>query len=65
MANLELNLSNCNLFRCEVSYLGHVIAAKADVRTDPEKMYAAVNWNSSEYVHREDIQNYVPTTEYS
>ncbi|GFS39102.1 retrovirus-related Pol polyprotein from transposon gypsy [Nephila pilipes] len=51
IANLKLNPSKCNLFRCEVDYLGYIISAKS-VRTDPEKISAVKNWSRPEDVHQ-------------
>lgn len=42
-ANLKLNPNKCNLFRTEVTYLGHVISREG-VRTDPEKISAVKSW---------------------
>ena len=36
-ANLKLSPEKCNLFRCEVKYLGHIISYKG-VATDPAKI---------------------------
>ena len=42
-AGLKLNPKKCNLFRREVTYLGHVISADGVV-TDPSKTAAIDEW---------------------
>ncbi|GFR20343.1 retrovirus-related Pol polyprotein from transposon 17.6 [Trichonephila clavata] len=49
-ANLKLNPAKCNLFRREVSYLGHIISAEG-VRTDPRKVAAVKEWSHPRNVH--------------
>ncbi|GFT76639.1 retrovirus-related Pol polyprotein from transposon 17.6 [Nephila pilipes] len=49
-ANLKLNPAKCNLFRREVSYLGHIISAEG-VRTDPRKVAAVKEWSQPRNVH--------------
>ncbi|GFR31868.1 retrovirus-related Pol polyprotein from transposon opus [Trichonephila clavata] len=49
-ANLKLNPDKCNLFRSEVSYLGHIISAEG-VRTDPRKVAAVKEWSQPRNVH--------------
>ncbi|GFQ68914.1 retrovirus-related Pol polyprotein from transposon opus [Trichonephila clavata] len=46
----ELNPDKCNLFRREVSYLGHIISAEG-VRTDPRKVAAVKEWSQPRNVH--------------
>ncbi|GFW14943.1 retrovirus-related Pol polyprotein from transposon 17.6 [Trichonephila clavipes] len=50
-ANLKLSPSKCHLFRREVTYLGHIISAEG-VRTDPDKILAAKDWNCPMDVHQ-------------
>ncbi|GFS99683.1 retrovirus-related Pol polyprotein from transposon 17.6 [Nephila pilipes] len=49
-ANLKLNPAKCNLFRREVSYLGHIISAEG-VRTDPRKVAVVKEWSQPRNVH--------------
>ncbi|GFU62527.1 retrovirus-related Pol polyprotein from transposon 17.6 [Trichonephila clavipes] len=50
-ANLKLSPSKRHLFRCEVTYLKHIILAKG-VRTDPNKISAVKDRNCSTDVHQ-------------
>lgn len=42
-ANLKLNPKKCKLFRCKVSFLGHVVCAEG-ITTDPDKIEAVKTW---------------------
>lgn len=42
-AILKLNPKKCELFRCKVKFLGHVVSEKG-VATDPEKVAVVTNW---------------------
>ena len=42
-ANLKLNPKKCELFRCKVRFLGHVVCAEG-VTTDPDKVEAVKTW---------------------
>ena len=42
-ANLKLNPKKCKLFRCKVSFLGHVVCAEG-VTTDSDKIEAVKTW---------------------
>ena len=42
-ANLMLNPKKCELFRCKVRFLGHVVCAEG-VTTDPDKLEADKTW---------------------
>lgn len=48
--NLNLNPSNCNLFRREVSYLGHISVKY--VRADPGKISEVENWTRPVDLHQ-------------
>ena len=48
-ANLKLKPSKCELFRTEISYLGHIVSANG-VATDPRKIKAVQNWALPLYV---------------
>ncbi|GFS47180.1 retrovirus-related Pol polyprotein from transposon 17.6 [Trichonephila clavipes] len=50
-ANLKLSPFKCHLFRCKVTYLGHIISAEG-VRTDPDKISAVKDWNCPTDVHQ-------------
>jgi hypothetical protein len=50
-SNLKLNAKKCNLFRRQVTYLGHIISDRG-VQTDPEKVSAVKEWNRPEDVHQ-------------
>ena len=41
--NLKLNPKKCELFRCKVRFLGHVVCAEG-VTTDPDKIEAVKTW---------------------
>ena len=43
-ANLRLKAKKCELFKKEVSYLGHVITSEG-VKTDPKKVEAVTKWH--------------------
>ena len=40
---LKLKPSKCELFRCQVAYLGHVVSREG-IHTDPSKIEAVKNW---------------------
>ncbi|GFR22301.1 retrovirus-related Pol polyprotein from transposon opus [Trichonephila clavata] len=48
--HLKLNPAKFNLFRREVSYLGHIISAEG-VRTDPRNEAAVKEWSQPRNVH--------------
>jgi len=40
---LKLKPSKCSFFQKEVKYLGHIVS-ETDIKTDPDKVAAVVNW---------------------
>ena len=41
--NLKLKASNCEFFKQECTYLGHVVSEQG-IRTDPSKIETVCNW---------------------
>ena len=59
--NLKLKASKCELFRREVTYLGHVISDEG-ICTDPAKVEAVLNWPNPKTV--KEVQIFLGFTGY-
>ena len=61
MNNLKLKASKWEFFRREVTYRGHVVSQE-DIRTDPSKIEAVLNWPEPKTV--KEVQKFLRLTGY-